>query len=41
MNANVRYWRSVERDVLKELEAATTNTALKLAAQGRRHAVCD
>jgi hypothetical protein len=33
MSANVRYWRSVERDALKELEAAKTRTALNLAAR--------
>jgi hypothetical protein len=33
MNANVRYWRSLERDALKELEAAKTRTALNLAAR--------
>ena len=33
MTANVRYWRSVERDALKALDAATDRTSLNMAAQ--------
>ena len=32
MNANLRYWKSVVQAAEAELEAATTNSQLKLAA---------
>jgi hypothetical protein len=33
MNANLRYWKSVVRAAEAELDAATTNSELKLAAR--------
>ena len=33
MNANVRYWKSVVQAAEAELDAATTNSELKLAAR--------
>jgi hypothetical protein len=33
MNANLRYWKSVVQAAEAELEAATTNSELKLAAR--------
>jgi hypothetical protein len=33
MNANLRYWKSVIQAAEAELEAATTNSQLKLAAR--------
>ena len=33
MNANLRYWKSVVQAAEAELDAATTNSELKLAAR--------
>jgi hypothetical protein len=33
MNANLRYWKSVVQAAEAELDAATTNSQLKLAAR--------
>jgi hypothetical protein len=33
MSANIRYWRSLERDALKDLDAAKTLSALKACAR--------
>jgi hypothetical protein len=33
MNANLRYWKSVAQAAEAELDAATTNSELKLAAR--------
>jgi hypothetical protein len=33
MNVNLRYWKSVVRAAEAELDAATTNSELKLAAR--------
>jgi hypothetical protein len=33
MNANLRYWKSVVQATEAELDAATTNSELKLAAR--------
>jgi hypothetical protein len=33
MNANLRYWKSVVQEAEAEVDAATTNSELKLAAR--------
>jgi hypothetical protein len=38
MNAHLRYWKSVVQAAEAELDAATTNSELKLAARRLLHA---